>query len=85
MRRQCLLVEKIQKKWGKNAKNLLGVFAQVKIGLKKTIPKRIAFYKRNILRKHPQIAKKWVQSLKNWNFCYFFQLLLRGFEQKSMN
>ena len=25
------------------------------------------FYKRNILSKHPQIAKKWVQSLKNTN------------------
>ena len=31
------------------------------------------FYKRNILSKHPQIAKKWDQSLKNWNFCYFFR------------
>ena len=26
------------------------------------------FYKRNILRKHPQIAKKCIQSLKNWFF-----------------
>ena len=25
------------------------------------------FYKRNILSKHPQIAKIWVQSLKNTN------------------
>ena len=41
-------------------KNPLGVFSQVKIGLKKAIAKWIAFYKRNILRKHPQIAKKWV-------------------------
>ena len=29
-------VEKIKKKWGKNTKNLLEVFAQVKIGFKKT-------------------------------------------------
>ena len=34
------------------------------------------FYKRNILRKHPQIAKKCIQSLKNRNFCYFFLFLL---------
>ena len=27
----------------------------------------ILFYKRDILRKHPQIAKKMVQSLKNTN------------------
>ena len=30
------LLKKIKKKWGKNAKKLLGVFSQVKIGLKKT-------------------------------------------------
>ena len=30
------LLKKIKKKWAKNAKKLLGVFSQVKIGLKKT-------------------------------------------------
>ena len=34
-----------------------------KIPLKKST----MFYKRNILSKHPQIAKKWVQSLNNKN------------------
>ena len=43
------------------------------------------FYKRNILRKHPQIAKKCIQSLKNRNFCYFFQFLLKGLKQNSLN
>ena len=33
---EYFLLKKIKKKWGKNAKNLLGVFSQVKIGLKKT-------------------------------------------------
>ena len=33
-------------KWGKNPKNLLGVFTQVKIGLKKKLsPKEIVFIK----------------------------------------
>ena len=35
--RVIFLLKKIKKKWGKNAKNLLGVFAQVKIGLKKNV------------------------------------------------
>ena len=37
--RIIFLLKKNKKKWGKNAKNLLGVFAQVKIGKKKTIAK----------------------------------------------
>ena len=41
----------------KNPKNLLGVFTQVKIGLKKALAKRISFYKRYISKKHPQKAK----------------------------
>ena len=42
------------------------MFAQVKIGLKKILSQEeFFFYKRDILRKHPQQAKKMVQSLKN--------------------
>ena len=36
------------------------------------LKKPTMFYKRNILSKHPQIAKKWVQSLKNTNSQIFF-------------
>jgi len=35
----------------------------------------IFFYKRDILRKHPQIAKKQVQSLKNTNSQIFLAFL----------
>ena len=39
-------LEQIFYKWGKNPKNLLGVFTQVKIGLKKKLsPKEIVFIK----------------------------------------
>ena len=36
-KRLVFVLKKIKKKWGKNAKNLLGVFAQVKINLKKNL------------------------------------------------
>ena len=52
---------------GKKSKNLLGVFPQVKIGLKKSSRKKNFFEKKHFLRKHPQVAKKWVFSLKNRN------------------
>ena len=39
-------LEQIFYKWGKNPKNLLGVFTQVKIGLKKKLsPKEFVFIK----------------------------------------
>ena len=37
------LLNKIKKKWGKNAKKLLGVFSQVKIGLKKNSRQKNCF------------------------------------------
>ena len=55
----------IFEEWEINPKNLLGVIAQVKIGLKKNpLAKINHFYKRAILSKGPQIANKMVQSLK---------------------
>ena len=64
------LEKKIKKKMGKKSKNLLGVFTQVKIGLKKILSQKEFFFrKKHFLRKHPQVAKKWVQSLKNRKFC----------------
>jgi len=36
--------QKIKKKWGKNQKNLLGVFVQVKIGLKKILSQKEFFF-----------------------------------------
>ena len=44
-----------------------GVCASQDWSQKNPLIRRISFYKRNILRKHPQIAKKMVQSLKNTN------------------
>ena len=52
---------------GKNPKNLFGVFAQVKIGLKKILLQIFFFYKMHILSKDPKIAKKMVSSLENRN------------------
>ena len=53
----CGCWPKIHQIWHRAAsksKKMLGVFTQVK----KALAKRICFYKRYILRKHPQIAKK---------------------------
>ena len=44
-----------------------GVCASQDWSQKIPLAKIIFFYKRNILRKHPQMAKKRVQSLKNTN------------------
>ena len=38
--------QKIKKKWGKNQKNLLGVFVQVKIGLKKILSQKEFFFRK---------------------------------------
>ena len=68
-----------------------GVCASQDWSQKIPLKKSKMFYERNVLRKHPQIAKKWVQSLKNTNsqICSlnFFQrgqFLLKGFQQNSM-
>ena len=42
--RIILLLKKNKNKWGKNAKNLFGVFAQVKIGLKKKLPPKESLF-----------------------------------------
>ena len=65
--RVIFLLKKIKKKWGKNAKLVGGVCASQDWSQKIPLAKMIFFYKRDILRKHPQIAKKRVQSLKNTN------------------
>ena len=71
-----------RKTWKKPVR---GVCSSQDWSQKKALAKIIAFYKTNILSKHPEIAKKWVQSLKNRIFCYFFKVLLKGFKQNSMN
>ena len=48
-----------------------GVCASQDWSQKIPLAKMIFFYKRDILRKHPQIAKKRVQSLKNTNLQIF--------------
>ena len=53
----------------KSKKPVGGVYASQDWSKKKALAKRISFYKRYILRKHPQIAKKIVQSLKKLIFC----------------
>ena len=63
----------------KSKKPVGGVYSSQDWSQKKASAKRNCFYKRYILSKHPQIAKKLVQSLKNRNFCYFFKFLQRGF------
>jgi len=58
----------IENKYLKNQKKIQkpvgGVFSSQDWPLKKPLPKRNIFYKRDILRKHPQIAKNGIQSLK---------------------
>ena len=48
-------LEQIFYKWGKNPKNLLGVFTQVKIGLKKKLsPKELVFIKGTFCENTPK-------------------------------
>ena len=68
----------------KSKKPVGGVYASQDWSQKKDLAKRIAFYKMNILSKHPEIAKKWVQSLKNRNFCYFFKFYLRDLSKPQL-
>ena len=66
----------------KNPKNLLGVFFQVKIGLKKKLsPKEFVFIKGTFWKNTPNI-KKWVQSLKHRIFCFFLQNFTKGIQVK---
>ena len=39
--------KKLRKKWGKKSKNLLGVFVQVKIGLKKILSQKEFFFRKH--------------------------------------
>ena len=76
----------------KSEKPVGGVCASQDWSQKNPLARRILLYKKNILRKHPQIAKKMVQSLKNTNsqiFSLDFSnvefILLKGFKQNSIN
>ena len=50
--------KKLRKKWGKNKKNLLGVFPQVKIGLKKSSRKKNFFLESTLFAQTPPSGKK---------------------------
>ena len=52
------LGKKIKKKWGGKSKNLLGVFVQVKIGLKKSSRKKIFFLESTLFEQTPPSSKK---------------------------
>ena len=62
----------------KNPKNLLGVFAQVKTGLKNL------FHKRDILSKHPQTAKNGIKSLRNLIFAILFNFYWRDLSKTQL-
>ena len=51
----------------KSKKPVGGVCSSQDWSQKNPLARRILFYKRDILSKDPQIAKKWGQSLKNTN------------------
>ena len=61
------LEKKLRKNWGKKSKNLLGVFPQVKIGLKKILLQKEFFLEKALFEETPPSRKKWVQSMKNRN------------------
>ena len=66
--------EKLRKKMGKKIqKPVGGVFASQDWSQKNPLAKRNFFRKKHFLRKHPQVAKKWVFSLKNRNSQIFSQ------------
>ena len=47
-----------EKNRGKNPKNLLGVFPQIKIGLKKSSRKNISFLEKALFEETPPSSKK---------------------------
>ena len=51
-------------KWGKNPKNLLGVFSQVKSGLKKILSQKEFFLEKALFAETPPSSKK--NGLKVW-------------------
>ena len=69
-----------------------GVCASQNWSQKIPLAKIIFFHKRNILRKHPQIAKKTGSKSEKYKFTNIFskffqrgQFLLKEFKQNSMN
>ena len=50
--------KKIDKKWGNKSKNLLGVFVQVKIGLKKILSQKEFFLENALFAQTPPSSKK---------------------------
>ena len=50
--------KKLRKKWGKKSKNLLGVFPQVKIGLKKILSQKDFFLEKAFFEGTPPSSKK---------------------------
>ncbi len=83
--RQCITIANAWKNGKKIQKPVGGVSASQDWSQKNPLAKRIFFCKKHFLRKHPQVAKKWVFSLKNRNFCYFSQVLLKKLKQNSRN
>ena len=78
--------KKNQKKMPKKIKKPVGgVCSSQDWSQKIPLAKRFFSQKNHFLNKHPQIAKKWVQSLKNRNFCYFFQVLPKKSKQNARN
>ena len=69
-----LICQKIMNRIFLNSKKPVGgLCASQSWSQKNPLKKSKMFYERNILRKHPQIAKKMVQSLKNTNSQIFSQ------------
>ena len=52
------LEKKIRKKCPKKSKNLLGVFVQVKIGLKKSLSQKEFFLEKSLFEQTPPNSKK---------------------------
>ena len=56
----------------KYKKPVRGVCSSQDWSQKNPLAKRNLFYKSDVLSKHPEMAKKSIQSLKKFNFCNFF-------------
>ena len=86
-------LKNMDKQGEKKAKNVKGAFFTDKTGLNLILSqKEFFFYKRDFLRKHPQIAKKNGPKSEKYKFTNIFtrffqcgQFLLEGSKQNSMN
>ena len=76
-------LEKNQKKCPKKSKNLLGVFVQVKIGLKKSLSQKEFFLEKSLFEQTPPNSKKMGSKSEKQEFLLFFPSFTKEIQAKG--